>query len=350
MATVETEAKLDFDDVLIRPKRSTLSSRSEVDIHRTFSFPHSTQSWTGFPLAASNMDTVSTFSMAVALSKHDMLTCIHKHYGLAEWATFLATKDVSPDNFAVTIGSSDQEFAKLLAIAELGTIKFVCLDIANGYSEHFLDAVKRVRGAMPEIVLIAGNVATREMTEALILAGADIVKIGIGSGAACITRKVAGVGYPQLSAVLECADAAHGLNGHIMSDGGCRTPGDIAKAYGAGADFVMLGGMLAGHDESGGEIIHEEGQSFREFYGMSSTTAMEKYSNGVATYRASEGKRVLIPARGSVEPTLQEIKGGVRSACTYVGARKLKSLSKCTTFIRVYRQLNEVFAPYDVGK
>lgn len=346
MATIETEPKLDFDDVLIRPKRSTLSSRLEVDVNREFTFPHSNKTWAGFPLVASNMDTVATFSMAAALAPHKMLTCIHKHYDLSDWATF---KDVSPDYFAVTIGSSEQEFAKLLAITELREIKFVCIDIANGYSEHFLDAVKRVRNAMPNIVLIAGNVATREMTEALVLAGADIVKIGIGSGAACITRKVAGVGYPQLSAVLECADAAHGLNGHIMSDGGCRTPGDIAKAYGGGADFVMLGGMLAGHDESGGEIIKEDGTAYREFYGMSSTTAMEKYSNGVATYRASEGKRVLIPARGSVETTLQEIKGGVRSACTYVGARKLKSLPKCTTFIRVYRQLNEVFAPYDVG-
>lgn len=346
MAHVDMTPKLDFDDVLIRPKRSTLSSRADVDVHRTLSFPHSNQRWTGFPLVASNMDTVSTFQMAEALQKHQMITCLHKHYSLDDWATF---RSVEPDYFAVTIGTSDQDFAKLLAISKLREIKFVCIDIANGYSEHFLEAVRRVRSIFPNIVLIAGNVATREMTEALIIEGADIVKIGIGSGSACITRKVAGVGYPQLSAILECSDAAHGLNGHIMSDGGCRTPGDIAKAYGAGADFVMLGGMLAGHDESGGEIITEDGKPYREFYGMSSTTAMNKYSNGVATYRASEGKRVLIPARSSIEETLQEIKGGVRSACTYVGARRLKDFPKCTTFIRVFRQLNDVFAPYDVG-
>lgn len=346
MAQIDLEPKYDFDDVLIRPKRSTLSSRSEVDLQRTFTFPHSEQTWTGFPVVASNMDTVGTFSMAQALQKHQMLTCLQKYYSLDEWATF---RGVSPEYFAVTIGSSEQDFAKLLAISELRRVKLVCLDIANGYSEHFLDAVRRVRNIFPEIILIAGNVATREMTEALILAGADVVKIGIGSGSACITRKVAGVGYPQLSAVLESADAAHGLNGHIMSDGGCRTPGDIAKAFGAGADFVMLGGMLAGHDESGGEIVNEEGKAYREFYGMSSTTAMNKYSNGVATYRASEGKRVLIPARGSVEDTLQEIMGGLRSACTYAGARRLKDLPKCTTFVRVNRQLNEVFAPFDVG-
>ncbi len=346
MAHVEMTPKLDFDDVLIRPKRSTLTSRSEVDICRIFTFPHSDQTWTGFPVAAANMDTVSTFSMAAALQTHEMLTCIHKHYSLDEWAAFT---EVSPDHFAVTIGSSSKDFAKLREIAAAREIKFVCLDIANGYSEHFLNAVRRVREALPHIVLIAGNVVTREMTEALIIAGADIVKVGIGSGSACITRKVAGVGYPQLSAVLECADAAHGLNGHIMSDGGCRTAGDVAKAFGAGADFVMLGGMLAGHDESGGEIVEEKGKRYREFYGMSSTTAMNKYSDGVADYRASEGKRVLIPARGSVRGTVQEIQGGVRSACTYAGARRLKDLPKCTTFIRVLRQTNEVFASFDAG-
>lgn len=347
MAHVEMTPKLDFDDVLIRPKRSTLASRAEVDVSRTFAFPHSDQMWTGFPVVASNMDTVSTFSMAAALAEHKMLTCIHKHYSLEEWRAFT---DVSSERFAVTIGSSERDFAALQAIAKMREVKFVCLDIANGYSEHFLNAVRRVRAAFPSVILIAGNVVTREMTEALIIAGADIVKVGIGSGSACITRRVAGVGYPQLSAVLECADAAHGVNGHIMSDGGCRTPGDIAKAFGAGADFVMLGGMLAGHDEAGGEVIEENGRVYREFYGMSSTTAMNKYSNGVATYRASEGKRVLLPARGSVHETVQAIKGGVRSACTYAGARRLKDLPKCTTFIRVLRQLNEVFVPFEAGE
>ena len=190
---------------------------------------------------------------------------------------------------------------------------------------------------------MAGNVVTGEMVEELILAGADIIKVGIGPGSVCTTRIKTGVGYPQLSAIVECADAAHGLGGHIISDGGCRVPGDVAKAFGGGADFVMLGGMLAGHAESGGEIVEVDGKKFRQFYGMSSKTAMDKHAGGVAGYRASEGKTVQVPYHGGVAETVRDILGGVRSACTYVGASKLKELSKRTTFIRVAEQHNEVF-------
>jgi GMP reductase len=192
---------------------------------------------------------------------------------------------------------------------------------------------------------MAGNVVTGEMTEELILDGVDIVKVGIGPGSVCTTRRMAGVGYPQLSAIIECADAAHGLRGFICADGGCTSPGDLAKAFGAGADFIMLGGMLAGHDECGSDIVEVNGVKKMRFYGMSSREAMTKYSGGVAGYRASEGKEVLLDYRGPVENTLQDILGGVRSACTYVGARTLKELSKRTTFVRVTQQINEVFGP-----
>ena len=219
----------------------------------------------------------------------------------------------------------------------------MCIDVANGYTESFVSFVAKMRERYPHLVIMAGNVVTGEMTEELILSGADIVKVGIGPGSVCTTRKMTGVGYPQLSAIIECADAAHGLEGHICADGGCTTPGDIAKAFGGGADFVMLGGMLAGHDECGGETVEREGQKFQRFYGMSSKAAMEKYAGGVAQYRAAEGKEVLVPYRGPVAATVQEILGGVRSACTYVGARRLRELSKRTTFVRVTQQLNEVF-------
>ena len=227
-------------------------------------------------------------------------------------------------------------------------LKMICIDVANGYREVFLNFVKKVRGEFPEKIIIAGNVATREMTEALILAGADIVKIGIGPGSVCTTRKVAGVGYPQLSAISECADAAHGLNGHVMSDGGCSSPGDVAKAFAAGADFVMLGGMLAGHDESGGELIEDSGGSYKSFYGMSSAKAMETHYGEIADHRAPEGKEVRVPYRGPLEVTVQSILGGLRSACSYVGARRIKDLPKCTTFIRVSMTTNEVFQKFNV--
>ncbi|KAG9486901.1 hypothetical protein GDO78_006996 [Eleutherodactylus coqui] len=223
-------------------------------------------------------------------------------------------------------------------------LRYICLDVANGYSEQFVQHVKDVRARFPKHTIMAGNVVTGEMVEELILSGADIIKVGIGPGSVCTTRKKTGVGYPQLSAVIECADAAHGLNGHIISDGGCTCPGDVAKAFGAGADFVMLGGMLSGHTESGGEIIEKNGKKYKLFYGMSSETAMKKHAGGVAEYRASEGKTVEVPYRGDVEDTIKDILGGIRSTCTYVGAAKLKELSRRTTFIRVTQQLNPIFS------
>jgi GMP reductase len=222
---------------------------------------------------------------------------------------------------------------------------FPCyISVSSSYSEHFVAFVRRVRAAYPKHTIIAGNVVTGEMVEELILSGADIVKVGIGPGSVCTTRKKTGVGYPQLSAVMECADAAHGLGGWIVSDGGCSVPGDLAKAFGGGADFVMLGGMLAGHDESGGKVIEVNGKKSVEFYGMSSATAMNKHAGSVAEYRASEGKTVTVPYRGAVDVTVLDILGGIRSACTYVGASVLKDLSKRTTFIRVTQQTNEIFA------
>ncbi|XP_022100928.1 GMP reductase 2-like [Acanthaster planci] len=293
---------------------------------------------------AANMDTVGTFEMAKTLSKHGLFTCIHKHYTAEEWKQFAAENPDTIKNVAVSIGTSQSDVTKASEIiAAVPAINYLCLDVANGYSELFVQHVKDMREKFPELTILAGNVVTGEMVEELILAGADIIKVGIGPGSVCTTRKKAGVGYPQLSAVLECADAAHGLGGHIISDGGCICPGDVVKAFGAGADYVMLGGMLAGHDQSGGEIIERSGKRLKLFYGMSSSTAMNKHAGGVADYRASEGKTVEVKYRGDVTDTVQDILGGLRSACTYIGAGKLKELSRRTTFIRVTQQTNDIF-------
>lgn len=341
---LENSVKLDFKDVLIRPKRSTLTSRSEVDITREFKFLHSSGPYHGIPIIAANMDTTGTFEMASALARHKMSTALHKHYTAKEYVDFFQKLENKSDAFySLGIGEHDwQKFREVMAAAP-GAIRYVCIDVANGYTEAFVAFVKKVRETYPDIVLMAGNVVTGDMTEELLLAGADIVKVGIGPGSVCTTRKMTGVGYPQLSAIIECADAAHGLGGRICADGGCTVPGDIAKAFGGGADFVMLGGMLAGHDEAAGDVVTTEDGVFKRFYGMSSRNAMDKYAGGVAKYRAAEGKAVLIPARGPVESTIQDILGGVRSACTYVGARRLKELTMRTTFVRVSMQLNEVF-------
>jgi GMP reductase len=342
---IESDLKLGFKDVMIRPKRSTLKSRSQVSLQREFKFLHANNSWQGIPIIAANMDTVGTFEIATALAKNKLITAIHKHYTIADWNVFIANapKGIG-DYIAISTGIKPSDVEKLAAILSSNpTIKFICIDVANGYSERFADFVKQTRETYPNKVIIAGNVVTGEMVEELLLAGADIIKVGIGPGSVCTTRIKTGVGYPQLSAIIECADAAHGLGGQIISDGGCSSPGDIAKAFGAGADYVMLGGMLAGHNESGGEIVERNGKPYKQFYGMSSVTAMKKHVGEVAEYRASEGKIVEVPFRGAVETTLQDILGGLRSTCTYVGALRLKELTKRTTFIRVAEQENRVY-------
>ncbi|XP_023972079.1 GMP reductase 2 isoform X11 [Physeter macrocephalus] len=345
MPHIDNDVKLDFKDVLLRPKRSTLKSRSEVDLTRSFSFRNSKQIYTGIPIIAANMDTVGTFEMAKVLCKFSLFTAVHKHYSLEQWKEFASRNPDCLEYLAASSGTGSADFEQLGQILDaIPQVKYICLDVANGYSEHFVEFVKDVRKRFPEHTIMAGNVVTGEMVEELILSGADIIKVGIGPGSVCTTRKKTGVGYPQLSAVMECADAAHGLKGHIISDGGCNCPGDVAKAFGAGADFVMLGGMLAGHSQSGGELIERDGKKYKLFYGMSSEMAMKKYAGGVAEYRASEGKTVEVPFKGDVEHTVRDILGGIRSTCTYVGAAKLKELSRRTTFIRVTQQVNPIFS------
>jgi len=376
---IDNEVKLDYKDVLIRPKRSTLKSRSEVDLKRSFIFrnyvpdfpdnctedPH----YRGIPIMAANMDGVGTFAMADALGAQGIFTCLVKTYTAEELIEFYYGDGLNrTDYVAMSIGTSTADFEKLCAVYAKceDNLKYVCIDIANGYSEHFTTHVREVRKRFPHLVIIAGNVVTGEMTEELILAGADIVKVGIGPGSMCTTRIQTGVGYPQLSAVIECADAAHGLGGHIIADGGCTCPGDVAKAFAAGADFVMLGGMLAGHDEGGGEVINRafktgeihydngeelvEAKQFVQFYGMSSESANDKHFGGLKNYRSSEGRTVLVPYRGSVADTVQDILGGIRSTCTYAGASKLKQLSKCTTFVRCTQTHNSVYEKTTIGR
>ena len=336
---IESEVKLDFSDVLIRPKRSTLGSRKEVDLFRNYRFRNSEAGYGGVPIMASNMDGVGTFEMADALLKQGLFTCLVKTYSASDLLEYFSNGSKRREHVAMSIGIAEQDLEKLDRVMGACPVKYLCIDVANGYSERFATIVEQIRNKYEELIIIAGNVVTGEMTEELILSGADIVKVGIGPGSVCTTRIKTGVGYPQLSAIIECADAAHGLGGHIIADGGCSSAGDVAKAFGAGADFIMLGGMMAGHDEGGGEVVDGNVQ----FYGMSSDTANTKHFGGLKEYRSSEGRTVKIPYKGAIKDTVQDILGGIRSACTYAGARKLKDLSKCTTFVRVNNQYNKVF-------
>ena len=366
---IEDELKLDYSDVLIRPKRSTLGSRKEVRMERSFTFAHG-QNYEGIPIMASNMDGVGTFEMADRLAELNVFTCLVKTYSINELVSYFDCEETfRRDNVAMSIGIKDQDQTKFRSVYEQvgDRLKYVCIDVANGYSQRFIEYVAEFRTLYPSIVIIAGNVVTADQTQELILNGADIVKVGIGPGSVCTTRIQTGVGYPQLSAVIECADAAHGLGGHIIADGGGTCPGDVSKAFAGGADFVMLGGMLAGHDEGGGKVIEKFYQSdevytsggklkheinkkkFVQFYGMSSKTANDKHFEGLKDYRSSEGRTVLVPYRGPVVVTLQNVLGGVRSTLTYVGANKLKQLNKCTTFVRVHNQFNRTYESTTTG-
>lgn len=347
---IEYDVKLDFRDVLIRPKRSVLKTRADVSLQREFRFKHTQTTWQGVPIIAANMDHTGTFNMAKALAEHSLMTALDKFIQVDDLKHFSKEHPKLSTSYFISTGIAESDFIKLEKISQFMEIPFICLDVANGYTERFVSCLEHLREKYPRTVIMAGNVVTGEMVEELILSGADIVKIGIGPGSVCTTREKTGVGYPQLSAIIECADAAHGLGGQVCADGGCTKPGDVAKAFAAGADFVMLGGMFAGHEECLGEVIEENGRKFKRFYGMSSAEAMEKHHGTVADYRSSEGRSVNVPYRGPVKNTVLDILGGIRSTCTYVGAHRLKELSKRTTFIRVTQQLNEVFVPYDVGK
>jgi len=381
---IEEDLKLDYKDVLIRPKRSTLGSRKEVDLERGFTFRNyrpyvatdvlpdgypvvqeQYRHYRGTPIMAANMDGVGTFEMADKLAEGKIFTCLVKTYSINELVNYFdSDMPERTDYVAMSIGITDADHAKFRDVYEQtgSRLKYVCIDVANGYSSRFRDTVSEFRMMYPNLVIIAGNVVTGEMTEELILAGADIVKVGIGPGSVCTTRIQTGVGYPQLSAVMECADAAHGLGGHIIADGGCTCPGDVAKAFAGGADFVMLGGMLAGHDQGGGEVITKkyitdemstgttrkiEEKKFVQFYGMSSDAANTKHFGGLKDYRSSEGREVLVPYRGDVAATVQDLLGGLRSTCTYAGALRLKHLMRCTTFVRCTQQFNGVYASND---
>jgi len=341
---IEEDIKLDYKDVLFKPKRSKLESRRDVRLERTFKFHNSGQEWAGVPIMASNMDGVGTFSMAKVLQKHKMMTVMRKHYSIDDWQKL--SKGIQMKYISVCTGTSaiwnedavDYQTMKAV-LAMYPDIPFITVDVANAYHENFGHFISKIRDQYPDKTIIAGNVITGEMTEELIIRGADIVKCGIGPGSVCTTRLMTGVGVPQLSGIIECADAANGIGGHIVADGGCVYPGDVAKAFGAGAHFVMLGGMLAGYNESDGQVVDGKIQ----FYGMSSDAAMVKHGSRKDGYRGAEGKVVSLDHRGPVDLAITEILGGVRSACTYIGARRIKDMPKCTTFVRCLNNVNTVF-------
>jgi len=354
---IEQELKLDFSDVLLRPKRSTLKSRKEVDLDRKFTFYHSPKIWKGLPLMTANMASCGTFELAKVLAPHKIITTFHKYYSVDDYKKFFKTFK-NPDYISYTLGIREQDLKQLKAMEKANLLthfSFITIDVPNGYVDRFADAVRKIRKMAPEHIIVAGNVVSKEITEELILAGADIVKVGIGPGSACTTRRMTGVGMPQLSAIIECADAAHGIAnergvGRIIGDGGLVHPGDVAKGFCGGADFLMSGQLFSGYEESGGETVEKDGKKYKEYYGSSSNKALEVHYGKKESHRASEGRYTLIPHKGSVEDALQDLKGSLRSTGTYIGARRLKEFSRRATFMRVKNQLNNSLDNHDTDK
>ena len=347
---INYDPKLNFEDVLLEPKRSKLTSRADVDMQRKFTFVNSGKKMTFTPIFASNMDGVGTFSMAKVLQKYKMLTVITKSTTLKQWNQAVG-EGLKLQNVSVCTGTNrmwDPDAIDYTTMQKVlksyPDIKMITIDVSNAYHQNMVDFIKRVREEYPDKVIVAGNVVTPEMTEELIINGADVVKIGIGPGSVCTTRTMTGVGVPQFSAILDCADAANGVDGHIMADGGCVFPGDISKALGAGAHMVMIGGMLAGHDESEQPIVDDK----IEFYGMSSDRAREVHGKRKDGYRSNEGRHIRLPYRGAVKQTVEDILGGVRSSCTYIGARRIKDMAKCASFITTYNAQNKVYERFTV--
>ena len=341
---IDYTPQLDFKDVLIRPKRTTITSRSLVSLERTFTFPNTSTTWTGVPIISANMDTTGTFEVYDVLSSFKMLTCFHKHYTLQDFETRLANKGLDPEYFMISTGISIESLPNLKKKVELTNAKWICIDVANGYMNRVVEFASKVREMFPDRIIVAGNIASKEMAEEFIINGkVDVVKVGIGPGSACLTRRKTGVGVPQLSAIIECADGAHGVNGSIIGDGGITCPGDLAKAFGGGADFVMIGGQLSGHDENPGDVNLIDGKQYKMFYGMSSEYAMKKHYGEMASYRSSEGRLIKVPYKGPLKNTVQDYLGGLRSTCAYINAHTIKNMPKCTTFLTVGQQLNSHF-------
>lgn len=338
---IDNTPQFDFKDVLIRPKRTILSSRSEVDLVRKFTFPNTKTIWEGVPIIAANMDTTGTFGVYDVLSKYKIITCFHKFYCLQDYKKKMEEDGLDSNHFMISTGIDEKNLPNLRKIVNITGAKWLCVDIANGYIKKLIDFCARCRTLFPEMIIVAGNVATREMVEELIINGkVDVVKVGIGPGAACLTRLKTGVGVPQLSAIIDCADAAHGLNGSIIGDGGITCPGDMAKAFGGGADFVMCGSVFSGHDENPGEVITQYATNYKLFYGMSSAHAQNKHYGKMEKYRSSEGRVLKVEYKGKLDNTVLDYLGGIRSTCTYINSKCIKNIPKCTTFLLVTQQLN----------
>lgn len=368
-----SDTQLDFCDVLIRPQSSSLNHRSEVETERNFK----KFCLNACPIMNANMTQTGTFDVAKKMVENKMFGTFHKFYTAEQIKNFFE-ENQSCSLYFITIGlrNKDEEIKRL---KELNDYHFsILIDVPNAYIPEVENYVKEVRAEFPHRIIAVGNVCTGDITQQLIKAGADIIKVGIGPSAVCRTRHTTGCGRPQLSAIIECANSAHQVGGYIIADGGFVNIGDFCKAFVAGADICMSGCFFAGCDEAAGEIITkiyetneftgtwvdnqgyyhstEDGvdkdtfvgltekqrkheiKYFKEYYGMSSFRAQEENYGQRTKFGTSEGvESKLVPYVGPIQSIINDIKGGIRSTGTYIGAKNVKNFSRQGSFYKINR-------------
>ena len=339
---IDREIKLDFKDVLIKPKPSS-TPITRADVNLNVNYGH----FTGVPLIISEMVSIGTYKIAKALKDQNIITFIHKEYSSKEHIENLSYfEDTS--HIGLSVGIKKNEISKIKSVLKERSVGFINLHIANAYAnlQGIEKTIKSFKDDFPDIPLSAGMVCTPNITKFIAECGADIIRVGLGSGAACKTRSEVGVGFPQLSAVKECKNMADIYKKPIISDGGIVTAGDVAKAIGIGASYVVLGRIVSGSEECD-NIVEKYGQKYVNFYGLGSTRQYETHGISEKEYRPNEGRELFIPVKGSVNNIINQIKGGLRSACTYVGTTELSELYNNSSFIRVNNQINETMSHYE---
>ncbi len=364
------ETQYDFNDVLIKPKRSELTSRKDVNLVREFKGRWNKKiKFSTIPLILSNMDSITSTEMCRKMLENNCMVAHNKFITYEEWEELLEENlfktSLKECRLAYTIGIRKNENGKYVELEQFRKLKnkypdifkHLIVDVPNGYTETFADFVEMVRKEFKDLFITAGNVCDAPTCQELLNAGCDVIKGGIGSGNCCQTRTKAGVGRPQLSTNIECGDICHQMGGYYISDGGCSIPADVCKALVGNSDIVMLGSYFAGATECEGEVVTKFIQpdfnydgtpiikevKYKRFWGMSSKHAMEKHYGKMEKYRASEGREILAPCKGSVQDIINDLLGSIRSMMTYIGAKEIKDVSKRGTFYLVHNQVSNMF-------
>jgi len=314
-----------FDDILLIPSYNHYESRRLVDLSVT---DKSGKLTLALPVMSSNMDTVTESEMANFMSDKGGIGVLHRFMSIER--NVLEFKNCRATTF-VSVGCGDKEFERAIALRDAGAT-FFCIDVAHAHAKYVGRTLKRLREQLGDACIMAGNVATYAGADYLASCGADLIKVGIGGGSVCSTRVKTGFGVPMLSSIKECAR----VDRSIVADGGIKAPGDIVKAIAFGADFVMVGGMLAGTRPTPGPVLtKEDGRQVKEYRGMASREAQDDFIGGMPEWKTAEGVAVEVPFRDDADAVMADIIGGMRSGLTYGGSDTIRELQRKLDYLVV---------------